>query len=177
MIVIPLRVHPGQPVPFRPEEVVRQTGDVVFLEARDKEVYYIGGLLPPGEQAIPRDRDLDVVEAVVSVGGPLLTGTAGSNGLSGRGDQPGIGGPSPSLLVLLRWTPGGGQVPIRVDVNRALSDPRERILVKAGDLLVLQDEPGEALVRYFAQTFFQFTLNFTFLRPSHATGTITLSGP
>ena len=34
--------------------------------------------------------------------------------------QNGIGFPNPSLVSILRRTPGGGQVVIRVDLNRAL---------------------------------------------------------
>jgi hypothetical protein len=44
--------------------------------------------------------------------------------------------------------PDGRQVNIRVDLDRALVDPRENILVQAGDLLVLQETPEQALARY-----------------------------
>ena len=65
----------------------------------------------------------------------------------------GLGNPSPSLVVVLRKTAGGGQIPIKVDLNRALCDPRERILVQPGDLLILQETPCEAFVRYLSLTF------------------------
>jgi hypothetical protein len=61
---ISLRMKPSDPVPFRPEDVILQRGDVVFIEARDTEVWYSGGLMPPAEHVLPRDRDLDVVQAV-----------------------------------------------------------------------------------------------------------------
>ena len=46
VVRIPLRLPPDEPPPFRPEDVVLQTGDIVFIEARDTEVFYTGGLLP-----------------------------------------------------------------------------------------------------------------------------------
>src|SRR5205085_5376048 len=60
---LPLRLPPGGKPHVRPEDVILQTGDVVYLEPCE-EVFYTGGLLPPGEHILPRDRDLDVVGAV-----------------------------------------------------------------------------------------------------------------
>ena len=40
-----------------------------------------------------------------------------------------------------------------MDLNRAFRDPRERILIQPGDIIVLQETPGEAFARYFTQTF------------------------
>jgi hypothetical protein len=39
-------------------------------------------------------------------------------------------------------------VAIRVDLNRALRDPRERILIQPKDFIMLQEEPQEAFTRY-----------------------------
>ena len=153
VVRIPTRIVPGQPLPFQPDDVILEDGDVVFLEARAAELFYTGGLLPAGEHILPRDYDLDVVEAVTRVQGSLLNGAFAGNNLSGVLVQPGLGNPSPSLLTVLRRTPGGGQVPIRVDLNTAMRDPRERIPVRPGDVLILQETPDEAVVRYFTQVF------------------------
>src|SRR5262249_41434103 len=134
-----------------------QTGDVVFLEARERDTFYTGGLLPSGEFVLPRDRDLDVVEAIARVRGPLLNGAFATNNLAGNLIEPGIGSPSPSLLTVLRRTPGGGRLPIRVDLNRALTEPQESLRVQPGDVLILQEKPSEALARYFTHTFFNFS--------------------
>jgi protein involved in polysaccharide export with SLBB domain len=152
-IRIPLRLRPGEPLPFRPEDVILRTGDILYIQARDTEVFYTAGLLPAGEFVLPRDYDLDVVEAVARVRGPLINGGFGFNNLTGSILNQGIGFPSPSLLTVLRRTPGGGAVPIRIDLNRAFRDPRERILVQPGDVLVLQETPGEAIARYFTAVF------------------------
>ena len=150
---IPTRRGPGEPLLFHREDVILESGDIVFVEARTGEFFYTGGLLPPAQHELPRDYDLDVVQAVTLAGGSLLGGAFQGNNLSGGQLQEGIGNPSPSLLTVLRRTPGGGQIPIRVDLNRAVKDPRERILVQTGDILILQETPGEALARYVSQVF------------------------
>src|SRR5439155_14489177 len=71
---IPLRLRPGDVPSIRPEDIVLRTGDIVFIEAREAEFFYTGGLLPPGQFIVPRDYDLDVVQAVSVVGGPMLSG-------------------------------------------------------------------------------------------------------
>jgi hypothetical protein len=176
VVRIPLRLRPGEEPAFRPEDVLLHPGDLVYVESRPVCTFYTAGLLPPGEYALPRDYDLDVVKAIARVRGPLVNGAFAQSNLSGTIIQRGIGNPSPSLLVVLRETPGGGQIPIRVDLNRALRDPRERILVQPGDVLVLQETPGQALVRYFTQNF-NFNLISRVIQTDRTTGTINLSVP
>ena len=130
-----------------------EDGDVVFLEARTRDLFYTGGLLPRGEFQIPRDYDLDVLEAIAQIRGTLVNGAFGGNNLNGLLIQPGIGSPNPSALTVVRRTPNGGQIPISVDLNRALRDPRERILIQPGDVLILQETTGEAIARYFTNIF------------------------
>ena len=173
---IPLRLPAGEAPPFRPEDVLLHTGDVVFLAARDCEVFYTAGLLPGGAHVLPRDCDLDVIAAVAQVRGPLVNGGFAVSNLSGALIAPGIGGPSPSLLSVVRRMPHG-QVTIAVDLNRALRDPRERILVRPGDVLILQEQPGEALARYTTQTLINFNLVWTAFRSRFATGIFNISGP
>jgi protein involved in polysaccharide export with SLBB domain len=150
-IRIPVRVGPQQEVQFDPKDVILQTGDVVFIETR-REFFYTGGLLPTGEFQLPRDYDLDVLEAVARVAGPVFNGGTGASSLSGAVVAGGIDDITPSKLVVLRRMPGGQQLPIRVDLNRAARDPRHRILVQPDDFLILQQTPGEAYTRYLART-------------------------
>jgi hypothetical protein len=150
-----------------------ESGDIVFVPADDSQVYYTGGLLPSREVGLPRDVDLGVVEALLRVGGPLVNGGINANNLSGGIVGSGIGAPSPSLLTVLRRTPDGGQAVIRVDLNRALRDPRENMLVKAGDVLILQETEDESITRYLT-TAFDFNILFDVLRSGSAT--ITGSG-
>jgi protein involved in polysaccharide export with SLBB domain len=170
---IPLRWRCEDEPPICPEDVRLESGDIVFVPADDSQVYYTGGLLPSREVGLPRDVDLGVVEALLRVGGPLVNGGINANNLSGGIVGSGIGAPSPSLLTVLRRTPDGGQAVIRVDLNRALRDPRENMLVKAGDVLILQETEDESITRYLT-TAFDFNILFDVLRSGSAT--ITGSG-
>src|SRR5208283_4702524 len=82
-VYIPLRMKPGESPPFHPEDILLHNGDIVFIESRDKDVFYVGGLLQAGEYPLPRDRDLDVVEAIALVRGPILNGGVALSNLNG----------------------------------------------------------------------------------------------
>ncbi|MCI0683956.1 MAG: polysaccharide biosynthesis/export family protein [Gemmataceae bacterium] len=172
VVRIPLRTLPGTPRLFSPEDVILRTGDIVFIEARDTEFFYTGGLLSPRQYVLPRDYDLSVVDAVALAGGPLLNGGVTQNNLSGAIIASGLGSPSPSHVSILRKTKGYGQVTIRVDLNLALRDPRENIRIQAGDVLILQETMGEALTRYVTTVLrFNFLGNLIRQRDLNATAT------
>jgi len=173
---IPLRLKDGEPPPFKPEDVVLDNGDIVFLESRDAEVFYTAGLLGSAQFPLPRDYDLDIVQAIAQVRGPLLNGGFGQAQFNANSVSSGLGNPSPSLVTILRKTAYGKQLPIRVDLNKAMYDPRERIIVQPGDILVLQERPGEAFVRYITQ---QSRFNFigTILSTPDANLTNTINVP
>jgi protein involved in polysaccharide export with SLBB domain len=176
IIRIPMRTRGGAPVGFRPEDIILQNGDIITVRAREPEFYYTGGFLPADEIPLPNDYDLTVVEAVLKSRGPLLNSGTNTSNLSGTVIQTGVGNPSPSLLAVIRRTPNGGQVNIRVDLNEAVRDPRENILVQAGDVLVLQETPDEAMTRYVTQVF-QINLFTRFLNRADAQGSGSLVLP
>ena len=176
IIRIPLRLYPGEEPPFRPEDIILHTGDIVYIQSRDSEVFYTGGLLGSGQYVLPRDIDLDVVDAVCMVKGPLVSGGIGQNNLTGNIVQTGLGFPSPSLVTILRRTAGRGQVVIRVDLNRALVDARERILIQPKDTIILQETLAESLVRYIT-TIFKINFSGTILNQRDATATTTIVAP
>ncbi len=166
---IPTRWASGEPLPFGPEDVILHDGDVLLVEARSKDYFYTAGLLPAGQHVLPRDYDLDVVEAIAQIRGTIVNGAFGGSNFSGRLIQQGVGNPSPSALTVVRRTPDGGQIPIKVDLNRALVDPRERILVRPDDVLVLQETPNEAVARYVGDVF-NFNIFFYLFRGSTGVG-------
>jgi protein involved in polysaccharide export with SLBB domain len=176
LIRIPLRVRPGEVPNIRPEDIILEDGDIVYIEAREADVFYTGGLLPAGQFILPRDSDLDVLEAITLVGGILNAGTVNPANVQGQTVVAQLGSPSPSLLTVIRRLPNGGQVAIRVDLNRAMVDPRERILVQPRDMLILQERPQEAIARYFSNVF-RYDITYRFLQSSRATGISTLTGP
>jgi len=177
IVRIPLRRPCGAPPEIRLEDVILHTGDVVFLEARTDDLFFTGGLLPPGAYMLPRDRDIDALEAVSRVRGPFFNGAFGVSNLAGNQVQPGLGSPSPTLLAVVRRTPGGGQVPIIVDLREAMLHPEERLIIRPGDILILQEKPGEAMVRYFSQTFFNFEFVWKAFSSQHTLGIVDTAAP
>ncbi len=150
-VSIPLRTKPGEPLQFGPEDVILNNGDILVVRGRDPEFFYTGGILQSSEHALPNDYDLTVLEALLKSRGPLDNGGINSGNFNGALVGAGVGSPSPSLLTILRKTPQGGQVAIRVDLNEAMRDPRENILVQAEDVLILQETPNESATRYVNQ--------------------------
>ena len=175
-VVIPLRLPKNAPLPFKPESVLLHEGDVVRIEARDAEVFYTGGLLPAGEHTLPRDYDLDVVKAIAAIGGPLVNGGLNANNLSGNLVGSGLGTDSPKLVSVLRKTPNGGQCTIIVDLSCALQNPKQSLLIKPGNVVILQETKGQAIVRYFSQII-HLALASNVIQTSTTTGTTAITGP
>ena len=142
---IPLRWRQDEPLPFNQSDVVLDNGDVVYVETRQAEFFYSGGLLPPGQIPLPRDYDLDVIGAMAlatgSLGGPA--GGTASQALNFKGlYNPGAIIP-PTRVLILRTLPNGEQIQIRVDLKRARFDARERIAIVPGDVVQLYYKPEE----------------------------------
>lgn len=137
IIRIPLRVFPGEPLPFTPQDVILQDGDVVLIESRETDVFFTGGLLGGGRFQLPRDYDIDVLEALAMVQSSqnrnLPTRSVG--GIAATNQDVTVGA---SELIVLRPLPDGDQLAIRVNLYKAMRDPSERIYVRPGDRLVLQ---------------------------------------
>jgi hypothetical protein len=159
---IPLRLPPGQLPTFKQEDIILNEGDIILIEGRENDVYYTGGLLGGGMHPLPRDHDIDVLQAMNGVAGAVSGGMGG--GMGGQGGQGGgmggqgggmqqFGGVSPSLLYILRKTPCDGQIIITVDLNRAVKDPAARPLVQAGDTLILRFKPQEEVLNFALGTF------------------------
>ncbi|PHQ34544.1 polysaccharide biosynthesis/export family protein [Rhodopirellula bahusiensis] len=151
---IPLRLPPGVIPNITPEDVELQDGDIVYIENRETEVFYTGGLLPGGEFPLPRDYDLDVLGAMAIAGGGI--GQSGRGGMGGLGGASSVGGVPPGMLYVLRQTPCNGQVAIEVDLARSINDPRSRPLVQPGDTLILQYKCEEELLNFSLGTFFTY---------------------
>lgn len=155
---IPLRLPPGQVPKFRQEDIILGDGDIVYIESRDREVYYTGGLLGGGVHPLPRDYDLDVIQALAKAGkgvGEVQGG--GSGGIGGlRASVP------PGQVYILRKTPCGDQLTIAVDLTRAVRDPKARPLIQAEDVLVLRHKPQEEILNFGIATFFTYGIRDLF---------------
>ena len=168
IISIPLRLPPGEVPTFNPQDIILESGDVVLIEGREREVFYTGGMLGGGEHPLPRDYDLDVIGAMSMVGGQALSlsggggrggGRGGGGGFGGGGGAGMVGGVAPGQLYIIRKTPCGDQITIAVDMVRALRNPRSRPLIQAGDMLWLQYKPSEEILNFSLGTFFTYGIS------------------
>jgi protein involved in polysaccharide export with SLBB domain len=160
IIRIPLRLPEGEIPKFKPEDIVLEDGDIVYIQSREREVFYTGGLLPGGEFPLPRDYDLDVLGALAITGQGVASAAGGRGG--GGGGFGGFGASSvipPGQLFILRKTPCDGQITIAVDLNRAVRDPAARPLIQPGDTLILQYKPQEEVANFSITTFFTFLIS------------------
>jgi hypothetical protein len=141
---IPLRVWPGEVLPITEKDILLRDGDVVYLQSRDNEIFLTGGLLPPGQFLLPRDHDLDVMEAIAFAQGSV-GGMPGANYALNINYREGLLGGmiDPTEVVILRQLPNNAQMKIRVDLNRAAKDTEERILIQPNDVVMLQYKPAE----------------------------------
>ncbi|MBI3861550.1 MAG: polysaccharide biosynthesis/export family protein [Planctomycetia bacterium] len=146
IVRIPIRFYPDEVPEFKEEDIILQTGDIVYIQSRDRELYYLGGALRGGAQQLPRDYDLDILQAIALAGGQVSSagvGLANGGGGGGRGGGGGGGtgqafGIPPSRAIILRKIPGKRQIAIKVDLCRALENPAERILIQPEDTIIVQ---------------------------------------
>ncbi len=165
IIRIPLRLPPGVIPTFKPADIILEEGDIVYIEGREREVFYTGGLLGGGEFPLPRDYDLDVIGAMSIAGQGLASSAGGGRGGGGGGVGIGagsFGGVPPGQLYILRKTPCNGQITIAVDLARAANSPAARPLIEPGDVLILQHRPQEEILNFGLATFFTYGIQQLF---------------
>ncbi|MCG6157147.1 polysaccharide biosynthesis/export family protein [Rubinisphaera margarita] len=156
IIKIPVRLKPGENPHIRPSDVVLQDGDIVFIESRETEIFYTGGLLGGGQYTLPRDYDLDVLGAIAIAQGQNQQAVSRQvGGVSAINGDVTI---SASNVIILRQLPGGGQIPIKVDLYRALEDPSERVLIQPGDIVMLRYTPLEAVGAFLERNLLESAL-------------------
>ena len=132
---IPLRVAPGeQPPQLTSEDVTLYDGDVVYIQSREAEVYYTGGLLKGGVYPIPRDYDLDVMGAIATAGG-TVGAAAGSSYSEANGKVSSI---LPASRILVLREVNGRQYAIQIRQREMLRDPSQRILVEPNDVILVE---------------------------------------
>ena len=146
MIRIPIEAERGQFPNLSEEDITLYDGDVVYIQGRQEEVFYTGGMLEGGRFPLPRDYRIDVLEAIAIAGGSGA-GSAGSGGI----------GRTSSVILATQVTVlrkcGCEQVAIDVDLRYALADPSERVIVQPGDLIILEFRKRELVANTIAQVF------------------------
>lgn len=145
---IPVRLAPGEQTRFTERDIILEDGDIVFIESRDTEIFYTGGLLGGGQYTLPRDYDLDVLGAIaIAQAGRANAGaTRTTGGITALNNDVTI---SASQAIILPKMPNGSQVPIKVDLYHALPHTDERVLMQPGDYLLLQYTPLQACGAFF----------------------------
>lgn len=150
VIRIPLAGCPCDGIPFTPADVILEEGDTVYIPRRN-EYFITGGLLPGARVPLPRDNDIDVIEAIAmatgSPGGPL-----GLSGAALAGGTPGYIREATQVMIL-RTLEDGRQINIRVDLDRAISDNKHRIRILPHDVVMLHQKPGAAFFNVFLNYF------------------------
>ncbi len=149
---IPLRFAANEPACFGPADIVLNDGDIVFIESREPDFFYTGGLLGQNQFELPRDYDVDVLDAIA-----MAEGRRSRNSFSYPPNKA-IGGVSAlnqdvtvgaSKVIVQRTMPNGCVVNIEVDLNKALRNPNERVMIRPGDRLVLRYSRMEAVGAFF----------------------------
>lgn len=161
--LVPLRYYPEEMPDLREEDIILNEGDIVYIESRDAELFYTGGMLQGGQYPLPRDYDLDVLGAMGIAGfGPGSLNPGGGGGGIGGFGVGSLGGASPSNLFIIRKTPCNQQITIKINLIRAIQDPRENILVAPGDTLILRYKPREELLNFGIAAFFAYGISYFF---------------
>jgi protein involved in polysaccharide export with SLBB domain len=140
---IPLRSSPDEPtMHLTQNDIILNTGDIVFIESREAEVFYTGGLLAGGQFPIPRDYDLDVVGAIAMAGGSAApsawTGSGQGRGVVGTGGSGSLSGIIPPSRAIVVRMVNGQQFCVKVNLKKALSNTNERILIQPNDFITLE---------------------------------------
>lgn len=135
VIRIPLRVGPNDtPPPLTSEDVTLYDGDVVYIQSREAEVFYTGGLIKGGVYPIPRDYDLDVMGAIATAGG-TVGASAGSTQTNASGK---VGSLLPASRILVLREVNGRQYAIQIRQRDMLRDPSQRILIEPNDVILVE---------------------------------------
>lgn len=156
VVRIPTRIAPGEDPGFCEDDIILNDGDMVFVDSREYDFFFTGGVMGQGQFVLPRDYDLDVVGAVLYAESQVRqfanrpTRALGGTSVLNRDVTAGA-----SEVIVLRRMPDGTVIPIQVDLFRALRDPNERVVIQEGDTILLQYKPMEAAYAFFERYFFE----------------------
>lgn len=150
-IRIPLALAHGEILPFTQNDVILEDGDIVLVESREDEHFFTAGLLGGGQFALPRNQDIDVLDAVLladtySRQTQLNSPTRAIGGVSALNRDVTVGA---SRVVIERKTEDGHTQRFRVNLYHAMKNPNQRILIEPGDRLYLEYTTVEACLAFF----------------------------
>ena len=160
-IKIPLRLGPGDPpLNLKPEDVILNPGDIVFIESRTADVFYTGGLLPGKQIPVPRDYDLDVLGAIAMAGGQIAAGAGANPSNLARAT---IGSIFPPTRVVVLRNVDGEFKSFKLSTKTAVTNPQERILIQPNDFVILEYTEFELMMNIMLNNVnMNFSLNELF---------------
>lgn len=147
---IPLTAVDGQPLAFGQNDIVLEEGDIILVESREQDHFFTGGLLGGGQYALPRNTDLDVIDAVLladsySRSTQLNSPTRAIGGVSVLNRDVTVGA---SRVIIERTGPNGQKRRFRVSLYHAMKNPDQRVIIEPGDRLFLEYTAAEALLAF-----------------------------
>ncbi len=146
VVRIPIRYYPEQPPTFNTEDIILKSGDIVFVQSRDREQFYTGGAIAGGAQLLPRDYDIDILQAVATSGGSFGSGGTGVGRAGSNSNSSGLNAPiPPSRAIVIRKTCNGQTLAIRVDLRQAITDSNQRLLIQPEDMILVQYTVAEEI--------------------------------
>lgn len=147
---IPLTAVNGQPLAFGQQDIILEEGDIILVESREQDHFFTGGLLGGGQYALPRNTDLDVIDAVLladsySRSTQLNTPTRAIGGVSVLNRDVTVGA---SRVIIERTGPDGHKRRFRVSLYHAMKNPDQRVLIEPGDRIFLEYTSAEAFLAF-----------------------------
>lgn len=149
-IRIPLTLAGSQRLNVIESDIVLDDGDIVVVESRNDEVFITGGLLGGGQYSLPRDRDIDIIDAILladtySRSSQINQPTRAIGGVSVLNRDVTVGA---SRVIVERTLPGGEAHQFRISLYQAMRDPNQRILIEPGDRLFLEYTLPESIFAF-----------------------------
>jgi len=148
IVRIPIKAERGAFPQLSEADITLEDGDVVYIKGRERDVFFTGGLLEGGRFPLPRDYQIDVLEAIALAGGASAATAGASGGALSR-----LGSVKPATQVTVLRRCGCEQVAIDVDLRFTLSEPSERVIIQPGDLIILEYRKNELFINSFASIF------------------------
>ena len=150
-IRIPLALPQGDVIPFSPNDVLLEDGDIVLVESREDQNFFTAGLLGGGQYSLPRNQDIDVLDAVLladtySRQTQLNSPTRAIGGVSVLNRDVTVGA---SRVIIERKMADGQIQRFRVNLYNAMKHPDQRVIIEPGDRLYLEYTAVEACLAFF----------------------------
>ena len=143
IVKIPIKGMPSDFPRLTDDDITLNDGDVVYIKGRERDVFYTGGLLDGGRFPLPRDYEIDVLEAIALAGGSGTDAGYGTRNLT----------VAPATQVTILRKCNNQQVAIDVDLRYVMTNPQERVIIQPGDMIILEYRKRERFMNTVVSLF------------------------